>query len=256
MLLQHKYRSIIVIDDDISNSVDKTESVHSKNGAITSSCNNLFAQSNTNNNNEDMAGISNMLPEQLEVMLLESVKNNKHREVELLIKNVEASKKHINKKILLKLFQTYSVSGKPNIIVLLQSYCSKIYPMLYQRNGEYLHFLARAWCMKGNSKQGLSLLKQCYNKNEQLRTMYRTVFKDLIHDSVLNRSEASLVVFKKYVLEFSEIWQEHYPLLCFWHICWVSEWFSDQMLANELLELSVPLRNIIKERLVLIYMYK
>ncbi|CAH2042398.1 unnamed protein product, partial [Iphiclides podalirius] len=64
----------------------------------------------------------------------------------------------------------------------------------------------------------------------------------------LTKSEATLVIFKKYVLEFSTKWNENYPLVCFWHICWSSTWYSDQILADELLETSKSLQNVIKEK--------
>ncbi|CAB3228793.1 unnamed protein product [Arctia plantaginis] len=118
----------------------------------------------------------------------------------------------------------------------------------YQRNGEFLHYLAKAQCLRGNSEIGLTILKTIYGKYESLRSYYRLLFRDLIQDSVLNRSEASLMIFKKYVLEFSEEWSEHYPLVCFWHICWASTWFSDQMLSNELLEASEHLQEIVKDK--------
>ncbi|KAJ8717893.1 hypothetical protein PYW07_005823 [Mythimna separata] len=41
---------------------------------------------------------------------------------------------------------------------------------------------------------------------------------------------------------------DHYPLVCFWHLCWASSWFSDQMLGNELLETSDVLLEIVGEK--------
>ncbi|XP_037302045.1 uncharacterized protein LOC119192332 [Manduca sexta] len=102
--------------------------------------------------------------------------------------------------------------------------------------------------MKGNSERGLSILKYCYLKYENRRTFYRLLFRELIQDSVLNRSEASMVIFKRYTLEFSSVWSDHYPLVCFWFACWSSSWFSDHMLSDELLESSEPLLDIIKNK--------
>ncbi|XP_032519976.2 uncharacterized protein LOC116772053 isoform X2 [Danaus plexippus] len=76
----------------------------------------------------------------------------------------------------------------------------------------------------------------------------RIIFRELINDSINNRSEASLVVFKKYVLDFSKTWDENYPLICFWHSLWCSSWFSDQMLSNELLETCPILQDIVRDK--------
>lgn len=192
--------------------------------------------------------LNSMSIDQLEKHILDSLEKTEYKKVEQLLKECYNTKKIVTKTLLLKLLQTYSFIGKVNMIILLQNYCVKFYPHLYIRNGEYKHYLARAQCMKGNADQGLTLLKECYNDNVNLRGLYRFIFRELIYDTVQNKSEASLVIFKKHILEFSNRWKDHYPLVCFWHICWTSSWFSDQILAQELVELSEPLRNIIKER--------
>lgn len=173
---------------------------------------------------------------------------NKDKQIEELVIECQNVRKYLTYATLKKLFKHYSLNGKPIMVAVLQNYCAKVDPNSYKRNGEFLHYLAKAQCIKGNSDKGLSILKDCYMKYDSLRSFYRIIFRELIQDSVLNRSEASLVIFKKYVLEFSDEWSDHYPLVCFWHICWASSWFSDQMLANELLESSEILQEIIRDK--------
>ncbi|KAL0869891.1 hypothetical protein ABMA27_006091 [Loxostege sticticalis] len=192
--------------------------------------------------------ITNMTIEDIQNLILHLISKNKDSQVEQVLTDCLKTRKFIGEPTLKTLFRHYSGMGKTDMVAILQTYCSQGDRILYKRYGQYLHYLAKAQCMKGNSDKGLSILKQCYEKNEHLRSHYRVIFRELIQDSVMNRSEASLVIFRKYVLEFSETWNDHYPLVCFWHICWSSTWFSDQMLSNELLESSKPLQNIIQDR--------
>lgn len=185
---------------------------------------------------------------ELDNMFTELLSKNKDKQIEALIIECQNYRKYISFVSLKKLFKHYSQNGKPDMVIVLQKYCQTKDPDSYKRNGEFLHYLAKAECMKGNSEKGLSILKKVYAEYISLRSFYRIILRDLIQDSVLNRSEASLMVFKKYVIAFSEEWCEHYPLVCLWHICWASSWFSDQTLANELLETSEVLQNIVKDK--------
>lgn len=192
--------------------------------------------------------ISNKTKDEIDELLRDYLAKNKHKQLTAVVKDCLDKGKLTSDNVIKELFRHYSVSGKVDIVELLRTYCSKVIPTLYNRHGRFLHYLAKAQCMKGNADNGLSVLKEAYQKHEHLRGFYRIILRELIYDTVFNRSEASLVIFKKYVLEFSEEWSDHYPLVCFWHVCWSSNWFSDQMLSNELLKSSEALQNILKER--------
>ncbi|XP_026763218.1 uncharacterized protein LOC113521764 [Galleria mellonella] len=192
--------------------------------------------------------ISKMTTEELDKVVLQLLSKNKDKHIEYLVLDCINNRKFIGGPTLKKLYRHYSLAGKPDIVMILQKYCSKVDPYINKRNGGFQHYLAKAQCFKGNSEKGLAILMDAYKNNEYLRTFYRSIFKELIHDSVLNRSEASLVIFKRYVLEVSKIWDDHYPLVCFWHICWSSTWFSDQMLSNDLLECSEMLQKIVQDK--------
>ncbi|XP_013187730.2 uncharacterized protein LOC106132753 [Amyelois transitella] len=194
--------------------------------------------------------VSMMNEEDLNKILEELQVKSKDKVVKQIVTDCINYSKFINENTVKRLLRHYSNHGKTDMVAVLQKYCAKVDPNFYKRNGEFQHYSAKAQCMRGNSEKGLEILKQSYRTHENLRTFYRIIFKELIQDSVLNRSEASLVIFKKYVLEFSETWEEHYPLICFWYICWSSSWFSDQMLGNELLESSEVLQDIVRDRAV------
>lgn len=189
------------------------------------------------------------LPEdEFEKSVQELLYKSKDKIVEQIILRCLHIRRLMSDQLLKTLLKHYSNSGKPEMIVTIQKYFSKLLPNSYRRNGEFTHYLAKAQCLKGNSEKGLSILLESYNKNLNLRNFYRVILRELINDSVMNRSEASLVVFRKYVLEFSKQWNDHYPLVCFWHICWLSSWYSDQMLSDELWESSEILQDIVKEK--------
>ncbi|KAF9797864.1 hypothetical protein SFRURICE_001467 [Spodoptera frugiperda] len=196
----------------------------------------------------DKTNLSSMSSVDLENKFMELIERNRDRDVAELLNQCKECKKLLTYATVKKLFRHYSMHGRPEKVAVIQEYCLTIDPVAYRRNGEFQHYLAKAECIRGNSDKGLSILKSCYKKYNSLRSFYRIIFRELIQDSVLNRSEASLVIFKKYVLEFSDEWSDHYPLVCFWHICWASNWFSDQMLGDELLETSDVLLGIVCEK--------
>ncbi|XP_050352838.1 uncharacterized protein LOC126775112 [Nymphalis io] len=192
--------------------------------------------------------VKNMTVEEIENALRDLQSKNKDKQLIEIIKDCFDKRKLLHDNLLKQLFRHYSLSGKVDVVKLLQNYCRTLHPDLYNRNGEFLHYVAKAQCMKGNSEKGLLVLKQAYTQYKGLRNFYRIIFSELIYDSVQNRSEASNVIFRKYVLDFSDTWNENYPLICFWHICWSSSWFSDQMASENLLESSKVLQDIVKEK--------
>lgn len=199
-------------------------------------------------NVDSKASVTSMSDEDIDNLLLQLMTKNKDKRIEHIVEEHHDNRKFIKEATLKKLFRHYSLNGKPEMVSILQKYCAKVDPNLYKRNVEFLHYMAKAQCMKGNSEKGLAMLQICYQKYESRRNLYRVLFRELIQDSVLNRSEATLVIYKKYTLEFSKLWNENYPLLCLWYICWSSTWFSDQMLSNELLESSEALLDIVRDK--------
>ncbi|XP_023937009.1 uncharacterized protein LOC112045154 [Bicyclus anynana] len=196
----------------------------------------------------DRTDITDMSVAELDNLLQELITKNRDKQLTKFVYQCLDKRKRMGVNMLKKLFRYYSISGRVDIVEALQKYCFKEDFNLYTRNGEFTHYIAKAQCMKGNSQQGLSVLKEAYIKYEKLRSFYRVIFRELINDTVSNRSEASMVIFKKYVLEFSEAWNDHYPLICYWHVCWSSNWFSDQVTSNELMEKSKVLQDIVRDK--------
>ncbi|CAH0682199.1 unnamed protein product [Chilo suppressalis] len=192
--------------------------------------------------------IKNMTEQVLHEFVMKLLTRNKDSQIGRLIIYCRDNRKLLGDNCVKRLLRHYSLAGKPEMIINLQHYCLKVDPNTYRRSGKFMHFLAKAQCFKGNSEKGLSILTESYENNVSMRSFYRIIFRELIQDAVLNKSEASMVIFKKYALNFSEVWNDHYPLICFWHLCWSSSWFSDQVLADELLETSEALRDIVRDK--------
>lgn len=207
-----------------------------------------FSILNFSDTDQKIKNVTSLPEDEFEKTMQELLLKSKDKQVKEIVLQCLSSHRLISDKLLKTLLKHYGNAGRPDMIVMIQKYFSRLLPNSYRRNGEFNHFLAKAQCLKGNSEKGLSILRESYKKNQNLRSLYRVILRELIHDSVMNRSEASLVVFKKYVLEFSELWKEHYPLVCFWHICWLSTWYSDQMLSEELWESSENLQDIVKDK--------
>ncbi|XP_013162602.1 PREDICTED: uncharacterized protein LOC106114071 isoform X1 [Papilio xuthus] len=247
--IRHNFTSTVDVMDVFTNELLKQDKPKSDICSVS----NLFSgkeirlsyYSKDDNNTNNYVEMTN---EEIDNSLLDLLSKNKNKQVVDLVKMCTNNRKLISMNTIKRLFRTYSIAGKPDIIVILQQYCYNVDYGLYKRNGEFLHYLAKAHCFKGNAEKGLTILSNCYKKYEGLRGFYRIIFRELIQDTILNRSEASLVIFKKYVLEFSKKWNDDYPLVCFWHMCWSSTWFSDQMLSNELLETSEKLQNIVRDK--------
>lgn len=207
-----------------------------------------FSVKNASETNSKLNDIISLPENKFDKSMQELLIKNKDKLIEQIVLQCLNIRKLISDELLKTLLKHYSNAGKPEMIVTIQKYFSKLLPNSYRRNGEFAHYMAKAQCFKGNSEKGLSILRESYSKNLNLRKYYRVIIRELINDSVMHRSEASLVVFKKYVLEFSKQWDDHYPLVCFWHICWLSTWYSDQMLSDELWASSEVLQKIVKEK--------
>ncbi|KAL4714942.1 hypothetical protein ACJJTC_003093 [Scirpophaga incertulas] len=192
--------------------------------------------------------VSCLTTEELSQMITEKISKKHDRVIRQILLDCRKIRRFIDETTLNKLFRYYSSMGKSDMVNFLQTYCIKTDFNLFKRSGYFMHFTAKAECHKGNSEKGLNILKECYKNHKNLRSIYRCIFKELIQDTVLNRSEASLVIFKRCVIEFSHCFKDHYPLICFWHLCWASTWFSDQVLADELFNECEILRDIIRDK--------
>jgi hypothetical protein len=73
--------------------------------------------------------------------------------------------------------------------------------------------------------------------------------KFLFGECISNRSEASLVLITNFAKKFAKEYGDYYFLSVLWQFCFLSEWFCDQRVANELLEQYQELRAVIMDRI-------
>lgn len=126
--------------------------------------------------------------------------------------------------------------GEKDVIHALEKLCYIHYPDFLKENSNFQHFLAEAVWVRGDTTKAIDLFEKIYRKNPYLRRKIRAMLKNLITDLVKNRSEAALWN----VINFSERilndFHDFVPLTCVWQACFLSEWFTDQCIALELVE--------------------
>ncbi|XP_017787114.1 PREDICTED: uncharacterized protein LOC108569879 [Nicrophorus vespilloides] len=114
---------------------------------------------------------------------------------------------------------------------------------LVQRNNDYIslingnfdHYVAESLWLNEEILKALPIFETVYRKHNHLRRKIRLTFKYLIFD-VTNRSEAILVNIIKFSEHIMEDFKDDYMMSCIWQVCFISEWYTDQKLALDLLE--------------------
>ncbi|XP_031328322.1 uncharacterized protein LOC116159482 [Photinus pyralis] len=116
----------------------------------------------------------------------------------------------------------------------------------------FKHYLAEATWAKGNVSEAILLFEEVYAKNLYLRRRIRSMLNSLVSDSIRGRSEAVLLLILSFAKRLGEIYKDFYPLACIWRCCILSEWFTDQSIALELLEHNEDLRKIVTKHVPII----
>lgn len=178
--------------------------------------------------------ISTLNKEQINNLITNSLAAQRFDELEGLLKQCQNLRKFPSVNIYIELLLSYSDMAKIEKVLYLKEFCRVLNPSLYKNNANFDHYLAKAQCNKGYADKGLTLFLKLYKENVLLRVCICRMMKVLIEDAVSNRSEASLVVYRKYVERLCVEWNEYYPLTFLWKCCWQSSWFSDHLVADEL----------------------
>ncbi|CAH1100541.1 unnamed protein product [Psylliodes chrysocephalus] len=128
-----------------------------------------------------------------------------------------------------------SQSGNIISIRNIEKLCRQQCPEVLAMNSNFRHFVAEAIWVKGNTNEALILFREVYKENTFLRRKIRLMLKNLIVGVVANRSEVILHNTMKFAEELAKEYKDFYPLACIWQTCFLSEWFTDQCLALDLL---------------------
>lgn len=151
--------------------------------------------------------------------------------------------------ILLHVLSIYSRKGDKDTVVKIKGLCENTDPKILQDYSNFDHFFAEAVWVKGNIVDSLKIFEIVYKENAILRRRIRIMLKHLIAHMVTNRSEAALINIIKFSESLVNNFQDYYPLICTWEACFLSEWFTDQCIAFDLLEKYNNLAKLIVHRI-------
>lgn len=180
--------------------------------------------------------VENMGIDQLNLLFQNSIENN---DTESVINLVKLCIKHNKSPAVSTLIGVLSIcgeSGDKETIFQIQELCKTHNPIALKQNSHFRHFLAKAIWVKGDVCKALEIFESVYRKNPFLRRRIRLMLKYLISDLVINGSEAALGNTIKFSERILRDFQDFNPLTCVWQACFLSEWFTDQCVALELLE--------------------
>ncbi|KAG5890706.1 hypothetical protein JTB14_016536 [Gonioctena quinquepunctata] len=128
-----------------------------------------------------------------------------------------------------------SQNGDKDMINTIRKLCDELCPEVLETNSNFQHYIAEAVWVKGNTNESLRIFQNVYKNNAYLRRRIRLMLKFLIENVVLNRSEAALVSVIKFSEELKKEYIDFFPLTCVWQACFLSEWFTDQCIAFDLM---------------------
>lgn len=136
--------------------------------------------------------------------------------------------------LLMQILPLLSQNGEKDLIIKLQTVCDKIHPSAI--DSDFQHYLAEVTWIKGNVEKALNLFETIYRSNNFLRRRIRMTLKYLILDVVNERSEAVLLNLIKFCKKLVKDYNDYHLLGSVWQSCFLSEWYTDQCIALELLE--------------------
>jgi hypothetical protein len=154
--------------------------------------------------------------------------------------------------LLVEAASVFSRTGSKTGVHVVKSVCEFLNQNEFHNQAKYQHYMAEALWVSGNVSEALDMFADVYKYHPSLRRKVRNMTKFLFAECISNRSEASVVLITDFSKKFAEEYGDHYFLSFLWQFCFMSEWFCDQKLANELLEQYQELRTIIMDRIKVI----
>ncbi|KAL3286789.1 hypothetical protein HHI36_001283 [Cryptolaemus montrouzieri] len=150
--------------------------------------------------------------------------------------------------ILLRAMFVCAQNGEVNLIQNLKQLCETV-KINFSANFDFCLYEAHAIWMKGNIIKALEVFEKLYMINPFLRRNIKLLLKKLICDGAKKNSEVVLL----HIIKFSENiilkYKDFFPMICVWEVCFMSEWFSDQQMALELLRRNRRLCEVLGPRL-------
>lgn len=160
-------------------------------------------------------------------------KNNKF--IEKFVDQCVDGNKVIGENSVLTMCEYFSVSSDNRTLIKLIDLCKCNNKLVYDQNCEFKHFIARNLWQKGNADGALNLLDEAFEQaNTTVRTSIRSIFRFIVDDTVDKKSEAVLVRLIRSAVFLQERLNEPAILVYIWKVCFLSTWFSDQVIADQL----------------------
>lgn len=185
--------------------------------------------------------------------LLTKVIRCKEYKLIIAVLNFSRAKKHCpSPELLLEAATVLSRIGNRTGVQVVMSVCESLNKNEFYNQAEYKHYMAEATWMHGNIREALDMFAEVYKYHFTLRRKVRHMTKFLFSECVSNRSEASVVLVTNFAKKFAEEYGDYYFLSILWQFCFLSEWFCDQKMADELLEQYQELRAVIMDRIKVI----
>lgn len=156
--------------------------------------------------------------------------------------------------VVLDVLRYLSERGDLKTITKFIDLCSNENRTMFDENIEFNHFKAKCLWRVGNSDGALSLLKNLYSmwstvtQNQDVSVSIRGIFREIVQETVQQKSEAVLVAVTKVASHLSKTCAEHQILVYIWQSCFLSTWFSDQQFAISLFHEHLVIREVISNR--------
>ncbi|EFA05972.1 uncharacterized protein LOC664501 [Tribolium castaneum] len=180
--------------------------------------------------------VENMGSDQLGFLFQNAIDSNDTKAVKNLINLCIQHNKSPTVNTIVNVLSICGASGDKETISQIQELCKTHHPTALEDNSNFRHYLAKAIWTKGDISKALEMFENVYRENPFLRRSIRLMLKYLISDLITNGSEAALANTIAFSERIHRDFQDVSPLTCVWQACFLSEWFTDQSVALELLE--------------------
>ncbi|KAI4466869.1 pleckstrin y domain-containing family f member 2-related [Holotrichia oblita] len=196
----------------------------------------ITKQSNLTNTEVLKDGFNEMNFRELNVIFEKYLDENNHYKLFELIETCIDKKICPSDMILTNMLTMFAQISNTDGINKLQELCSVTNPEFLKVNSNFQHYRAETIWLRGNVSKAIEMFEDTYKENQYLRRRIRLMLKHLLYEAVSKRSEAVLVNLVNFTERLAKNYNDYYLMTCLWQVCFLSEWFSDQQVAFDLLE--------------------
>ncbi|XP_044746800.1 uncharacterized protein LOC123308274 [Coccinella septempunctata] len=201
-----------------------------------------------NNNFNSSLDVGKMSKEQLDEIFNSALVECNDTAIVELLRECSRTKTCPSQDLILQLLSVCAQNGEVDLINDLEKLC-KYGDVRLPSNFNFDVYIAQAIWEKGLVIKGLDMFQELYMINPFLRRYIRITLRRLISKEVKNNSEAVLLYMLKVAKNIINRHKDYFFLACIWESCYMSELYSDQKLALNLLYEDRRLIEVITNRL-------